>query len=216
MATHIVWDFDGTLFDTYPAVADVFIEVLAGFCISADRDEVLGLLHKSLADTYDFFSARHSIDCETLRTRFIETEEAMDVSLALPFPGAREILSLVIGNGGLNLIYTNRGGSTYKFLAYSGFSQYFREVVTREDGFGRKPSPDCINYFLEKYSLDKNEVIMVGDREIDMLAAINAGIKTCYFDSHGLPVDMETDIRINSLYELEEYLFPCPDPNPSA
>ncbi|MFO7612812.1 MAG: HAD-IA family hydrolase [Clostridia bacterium] len=216
MARHIIWDFDGTLFDTYPAVADVFMEVLAGFCINADRDEVLQLLHKSLADTYDCFSARHSIDRETLRSRFIETEEAMDVSLALPFPGAREMLSLVIRNGGLNLIYTNRGGSTFNFLAHSGFSEYFREVVTRDDGFGRKPSPDCINYFLEKYSLDKNEVMMVGDREIDMLAAINAGIKTCYFDSHGLPIDMETDIRIDSLYELETHLSPGPDPNPSA
>ena len=58
MIKDVIWDFDGTLFDTYPAIAGVFLESLESFGISEDRRDVLKLLHQSLSDTYDYFSAK--------------------------------------------------------------------------------------------------------------------------------------------------------------
>ena len=138
--------------------------------------------------------------------KFVESEEAMDVSMAKPFPGAEEMLNHVKKNGGKNFIYTNRGASTYSFLEYEGHMEYFTEIITREDGFGRKPKPDCINYLVEKYSLDNETTLMVGDREIDVLAAHNACIKSCYFNSHHIAIPNETDIYIESLPELLPYI----------
>ena len=206
MIKDVIWDFDGTLFDTYPAIADVFLETFRYYDIEETRAEVLQLLHQSLSETYDFFSAKHSIERADLRSKFVETEEAMDVSKALPFLGAELILTHVIKNDGMNFIYTNRGASTYSFLKHAGHMKYFTEIVTREDGFGRKPSPDCINYFIEKYSMNRDETLMVGDREIDVLAAHNACIKSCYFNSHHIPIGTSTDIYIDALFDLLPYL----------
>lgn len=206
MIKDIIWDFDGTLFDTYPAIADVFLETFRHFSIYEDRREVLGMLHRSLAETYDHFSMKHSIGRETLRAKFVETEEAMDVSLAGPFPGAVALLTHVRAKGGRNFIYTNRGASTYSFLEHAGHMNYFTEIITREDGFGRKPKPDCILYLMEKYSLEPDETLMVGDREIDVLAGKNAGIKSCYFNSHRISIPSIPDIYIDSLPELLPYI----------
>lgn len=207
MIKNIIWDFDGTLFDTYPAIAGIFITTLKSFGIVGNRKKVLHMLHKSLSKTYDCLSNEHSIDRETLRSRFMEMEEAMDVSMVVPFNGARQLLTHIIDSGGINLIYTNRGASTFAFLENSGYMKYFLEVITREDGFGRKPSPGCINYFIKKYNLKKSEVLMLGDREIDILAAKNADIKSGYFNSHHIPISIEYDIYIDSLPELLPYLY---------
>ncbi|MCD6323076.1 MAG: HAD-IA family hydrolase [Clostridiales bacterium] len=206
MIKDVIWDFDGTLFDTYPAIADVFLETFRQFDIDESRTEVLEYLHQSLAETYEHFSAKHSLNNENLREKFVETEEAMDVSKALPFEGAEEILSKIIKNGGMNFIYTNRGTSTYSFLEYTGYMKYFTEIITREDGYGRKPSPDCIIYLTKKYSFNKEETLMVGDREIDVLAGYNAGIKSCYFNSHQISIPTKPHIYIDHLLELTPYL----------
>ena len=47
---------------------------------------------------------------------------------------------------------------------------------------------------------------MVGDREIDVLAGFNAGIKSCYFNSHQIAIPTKPDIYIDTLPELIPYL----------
>lgn len=207
MIKNVIWDFDGTLFDTYPAIAGVFLKALERFGISEKRACVLKMLHQSLSDTYDHFSVKYSIDREELRNVFVSSEEGMDVNSARPFDGVPSILGKISQNGGSNLIYTNRGKSTYDFLEKSGLTGYFTEIITFEDGFGRKPSPDCINYFVDKYSFVRGETLMVGDREIDVLAAHNAGIKSCYFNSHQLPIPTKPHIYIDSIPDLLPHII---------
>jgi len=206
MFRYIIWDFDGTLFDTYPAVADVFVNVLSTYGICEERKDILVYLHRSLGETFSHYSDKYGIEYEDLRNRFTVTEEGMDPSGSLPFPGASVLLEKVITLDGMNLIYTNRGNSIYNFLEHFGYTPYFREIITREDGFGRKPRPDCIHYFIDKYKLKKDDVLMVGDRELDVLAAKNAGIRCCYFNSHSIPIETNADIYIESLEELDEHI----------
>lgn len=206
MYQNVIWDFDGTLFDTYPAVADVFVDVLSTYGISGAKAEILIYLHQSLGETFSFLSEKYSLESVELRRKFIETEETMDASGSLPFPGASALLEKVIEKGGKNLIYTNRGNSIHNFLNHFGYTGYFTEIITREDGFGRKPKPDCILYFIDKYNFKKSELLMVGDRELDVLAAHNAGISSCYFNSHNIPIDTTADIYIESLAELDPYI----------
>ncbi|MBR3483981.1 MAG: HAD-IA family hydrolase [Lachnospiraceae bacterium] len=52
----------------------------------------------------------------------------------------------------------------------------FNEIVTSQSGFARKPEPDGINYFIDKYNLNRKNVYYVGDRTIDMDCAKNAGV----------------------------------------
>lgn len=206
MFSNIVWDFDGTLFDTYPAVADVFIRVLSSYGFSEERSEILRYLHLSLGETYSHFSEKYSLDMWEFREKFVTEEEKMDTSGSIPFPGAELLLEKVIAKKGMNLIYTNRGNSIYRFLDLHGYSGYFTEIITREDGFGKKPEPQCLIYFMEKYNLPRESMLMVGDRELDVLAARNAGISSCYFNSHNIPIETDADIYIENLIDLNPYI----------
>ena len=47
----------------------------------------------------------------------------------------------------------------------------------------RKPKPGGINYFVEKYSLDRSQSFMVGDRWKDIDAGISAGCRTIFIES---------------------------------
>lgn len=62
-----------------------------------------------------------------------------------------------------------------------GLYGYFSDFITSQQGFERKPSPDAINYLINKYDMIHSETIMIGDRDLDLLAAKNAGISACYF-----------------------------------
>ena len=47
----------------------------------------------------------------------------------------------------------------------------------------RKPKPGGINYFVEKYSLDRSRCFMVGDRWKDIEAGISAGFRTIFIEN---------------------------------
>ncbi len=46
----------------------------------------------------------------------------------------------------------------------------------RKDSFDRKPNPGMLLQATEKYGLDLNRSIMIGDKDSDMQAAYNAGV----------------------------------------
>ena len=56
--------------------------------------------------------------------------------------------------------------STYSYCPYCDTNNEFR-----------KPNPGMINKYIECYNIKKENCLMVGDREEDMLCAKNAGIK---------------------------------------
>ena len=74
-------------------------------------------------------------------------------------------------------MYTHKGRKAYDILKNLGMLAYFREIVTGENGFPRKPSPEGIQYLLEKYRLNRRSTFYVGDRNIDMECAQNANIQ---------------------------------------
>lgn len=195
MIKHIIWDFDGTLFDTYPEISKVFQRTLKQFGIDEDRNEILKNLHQSLFQTYQIYVDKYNLDFMTLRKTFSSHDEEMCPSNIHPFEGVEDVIRSIEGS---NYIFTHRGKSTFKYLDYYDFTKYFNEIITREDGYSRKPEPDALLYLIDKHSLRKEETIYIGDRIIDVQCAKNAGIRSCYFDSHGIAIDETADYFINS------------------
>ena len=66
-----------------------------------------------------------------------------------------------------------------------GLTGFFREILTSQSGFARKPAPDAIVYLMDKYRLEREHTYYVGDRSLDMQCAKNAGISGILFlDEH--------------------------------
>ncbi|MCR8644485.1 HAD-IA family hydrolase [Paenibacillus sp. N1-5-1-14] len=166
---NILWDFDGTLFNTYPAYTDTIYEVLEG---QASKQEIMSHLKISFSHM-----EKHYHLTEVHKTKILELKKNFHPSQTPPFPFLEKVLQSADNN--VIMTHKSRKGVT-EILSYYGWLDYFQEMVTKEDGFPRKPDPASYIYLHDKYKLD----LAIGDRELDILPAKAIGIQTCLFQNN--------------------------------
>jgi HAD superfamily hydrolase (TIGR01509 family) len=81
----------------------------------------------------------------------------------------------------------------------------FSGWVTADDNYAKKPDPAAFEATIKIHSLDREETLAVGDREIDILAGHAAGLKTCLFSQEN-PETVATLI-VNSFQRLHNWLI---------
>ncbi|MBQ8227906.1 MAG: HAD-IA family hydrolase [Clostridia bacterium] len=177
MFKNYIWDFDGMLFDSYPHITTAFEKMMNDYGINIDYVETKRMLEISFATAYDYYGTT-----DEQKERFREYEHDFDLEpIAVPFANTIETLKKVHENGGKNFLYTHRGASAFYYLKKYGVYDLFEDFVTSENGFPMKPCPDAVNHIVAKHNLNKNETVMIGDREIDVMSGKNAGTKGCLF-----------------------------------
>ena len=181
MIHHVIWDFDGTLFDTYPAMARAFREALAdiGSPDLPTIPEILVPLKIIMDEAYRVFVTEKGLPMDEARAAYKRRSPKAEAEIAFPFAAAKQLCMDIVAAGGKNYIFTHRNTSTLAMLEKFGMLDLFEEIVTSKNGYARKPAPDAINYLMEKYAMDPADAIMIGDREHDVLSGVNAGIRTC-------------------------------------
>ena len=201
---HIIWDFDGTLFDTYPVMGNAFQMTLLESGIIESLDEILKYMKISMTHAIQHYKEKYLIDAKFIE-KYEEKRKSMECEYCKPYIGAEDICRSIYNSGKKNYLYTHRGESAIKLLKANKLYAYFTECITTLNGFERKPSPNAINYLIQKYNILNDEAIMIGDRELDILSAKNAGINACYFNEHG-EKNKVAEYSINNLKQLKVFL----------
>lgn len=206
MFRHIIWDFDGTLFDTYPCTTMALSAALKKRGISVPDNELYSLLKQTVGTALSYCQEKFGLD-ETLASDFRRIRESMEVDVCQPYPGVRELLSDVVAAGGYNYICTNRGASLFPMLERHGLLALFRGFATADDGVALKPDPALNLLLIEKYSMDKSEAVIVGDRELDVVSGQRAGIAAlAYMDGSGANIDC-ADLKATSISDIRKILL---------
>lgn len=205
MFKNIIWDFDGTLFDTYPGMIYAFKRALKDSGVDVCENEILKYMKVSVSNAINHFKKNYALSNDFYE-KFAGYEKNLEADKVMPFPFAKEICFEFQKSGGKNYILTHRGNSTFKFLKYHGMLKCFEEVVIKHNGLKRKPDPEGFIYFIEKYNMEKDAVLAIGDRELDILGARNADIKTCLYNTNNIDFKESIDFRINSLSDLYDIL----------
>ena len=201
MIKHIIWDFDGTLFDSYPGMVNAFLRALKKYEIEAEYDEVLKLFLNSEKTAVQYYQKRFLLGEELIEV-YQDEKSHIDLSSMLPFPYAKEVCQRIKEAGRYNYILTHRGSTTYDILRKNGMVELFTEIVTKDNQFARKPDPEAIYYLLDKYQIDLKEAMIVGDREIEILLGQKAKVKTCFYESGNREPELQADYRVKSLEEV--------------
>ena len=201
MIKHIIWDFDGTLFDSYPGMVNAFLRALKKYEIEADYDEVLKLFLNSEKTAVQYYQNQFLLG-EELTEVYQDEKSHIDLSNMLPFPYAKEVCQRIKEAGRYNYILTHRGSTTYDILRKNGMVELFTEIVTKDNQFARKPDPEAIYYLLDKYQIHPKEAMIVGDREIEILLGQKAKVKTCFYESGNREPELQADYRVKSLEEV--------------
>lgn len=198
MITEFIWDFDGMLFDTYPHTTAALCEYFRRRGRIIDEKEAFDKLKISIREAFYHFGITQKDEKE-----FYEIEDDLDfLPRGVPYEGIPEILRYITENGGRNYLYTHRDRVAIQYLDLYGLTPLFTDFVTREMDFPFKPSPDAVNYIIEKHSLKKENCLMLGDRTIDCGSGINAGIKALLFDEFGTLKDSEYTYYTDSIDEV--------------
>jgi phosphoglycolate phosphatase-like HAD superfamily hydrolase len=182
MIQHLIWDVDGTLFDTYPAIAQSFQAALHDLGATTPFDEVMRLSQISLDHCLNTLSRVHALATDDLEERFAHHYQTVTPEDQPPFAGVKAVCEHIRARGGLNLIVTHRGRAGLdRLLAAHRLTDYFIDITSNDDAYPRKPDPAAFIALIKKHHLPQAATLGVGDRDIDILAAQAAGVRAALF-----------------------------------
>lgn len=171
-----IWDMDGTLVDSYPAIVPAAGETLAVFGVDLEPEEIhREVIASSVGALLERIARERGLDAAAMKADFARRNDGR-IGDIRPMPHAKECLEALRRAGHQSFVYTHRGASCPAILRQNGLEAYFTEIVTALSGFPRKPEPDAILYLMKKYGLERDACFYVGDRSLDVEAAERAGI----------------------------------------
>ena len=179
MLTTVVFDLDGTLLDT---LGDLAASV--NFAL-----RTYGLPERSLKEIRSFlgngirYLMQHAVpegvtgdDFEPVFATFREPYVEHCLDTTSPYEGIMPLLDELRSRGVRMAIVSNKLHPAVKELSERFFKGYVTSAVGESATVRRKPNPDAVIAALKELGSTKEEAIYVGDSEVDLATANNAGI----------------------------------------
>ncbi len=173
-----IFDLDGTILNTIDDLADSLNYALAKN----------GYKERSVAETQSFVGngllmlVKRAINPET------SEEEAKKVLADLkayykihcadktkPYEGIPELLKDLKTAGYRLAVVSNKADYAVQILCEQYFPGIFDLSVGEKENVRRKPAPDSVNAVLAEFGLTKEEAVYIGDSDVDIETAENAG-----------------------------------------
>lgn len=202
---HIIWDFDGTLFDTCPIMIGNLQSALREFGFEADMLEAQQLMLQSFCAARNHYADRFGITRDALMEAYLRCDaQSARQPTALPMEGAEAVLRQAVATGRRNYIFTHRHvHETRAYLQHYDLLQYFSDLVGPETpGFARKPAPDGIVQLMQRHRIALESAVMVGNRQMDLESGRNAGISTAHLICPAAPEALDCTWCLHTLRDL--------------
>lgn len=170
----VIFDFDGTLFDTVPLIVASHRHALQSVLGRDESDAVLKAgIGKPLLEQMRSFDPEHA---EELITAYQEWNREATPRYVRWFPHIGEILVRLQSEGVAVAIATSKARPAIDLaFALHPPSIRFEVIVTLEDSASHKPDPTPILTAIERCSSTAAKAVYVGDATVDMIAARAAG-----------------------------------------
>jgi phosphoglycolate phosphatase len=190
----IIYDCDGVLFDSLEANGRLYNDL----CMSVGRppltSEELSYVH-----CHTVFEAIRFMfkDDNGLEKKALELLKQVDFKHYIAFlkmePHLIETLTLLKEKGIWRVVNTNRTTTMPHIMDRFGLRPYFDMVVTALDVKNPKPHRESVDKIIDTLKLDRNEVVFVGDSEVDQQTAESAGVRFVAYKNRDLGGDTFID-----------------------
>ena len=198
---NILWQVNGALFDTYPALTYSFSKALSEMGFSVALNVIDGLVRQSLDDSVDILSGRFKLDPQLLRQKFIESYRSISPASQMPFPGVHTICEFIHRNGGSNLALTDTGVEfAGRLLETHQFLDLITDTIYMKTSDANQTDPALLRAVLDQYSLTPGETLHIVTRGLDVQAGRMAGIRTCLYGK--AETNVAADIQIETYSQL--------------
>jgi phosphoglycolate phosphatase len=174
----VIYDCDGVLFDSLQANTKLYNDLCAHVGRSPlQKDEIKYAHIHTVYEAIRFIFGKN----ESLEKKALETMKQIDlrnyiVHLKLE-PHLLQTLETLKEKGIPRAISTNRTTSMAYVMERFNLHPYFEMLVTALDVKNPKPHPESIEKIIAAFKLKKEEVVFVGDSDIDKEAAEASGVR---------------------------------------
>ena len=175
MKTGIIWDLDGTLLNTLDDLTDAVNYSLRQYgCPERTAAEVRSFLGNGAKKLIwqALPSGEDAPDPEEVLKTYQKYYQAHCQIQTAPYPGIPEVLDQLSREGIPMAVVSNKPDGAVKALC----AHWFPQLQARGEApdCPRKPAPDMVLKAMEDLGAD--QYVYVGDSEVDVLTAQNAGI----------------------------------------
>lgn len=210
MIQRLIFDVDGTLIDSKIDIADAQLWVLRQMGIDRwTREDIYPRIGRPLTETFKELLPPEMHDRITEAKRmYIAHYRPRALDTTTLFPGVEETLATLHAHHIPMAVATTKSGVTAnRVLEHFGIRQYFVQVQGTDDT-PAKPDPYVVNRILREQGWSANETALVGDSEVDILCAHNAGIQawavTWGATTEARAIELGADRIVKNITELLE------------
>lgn len=188
MYKHILFDLDGTVIDTLPALVEAANRTLKKFNFKrtpVTLKEAAPYMGHGTPYLVKCCFKNADLDYNPIVKYYISQQLITHPKLAKEYPNTTKALLLLQALDYSFYIATNKPQPVADLIIPHIFGKdLFKCVVGQNDSRAKKPNPEVINIVINKYKLKRSECLYVGDSHIDILTAKNAKIDCCLI-THG-------------------------------
>jgi phosphoglycolate phosphatase len=175
----VLFDMDGTVLNTVEDLTDAMNHSLNKFGFpSRTIEEVKSFLGKGPTHFVNC-AVPEGTDEATRRTLQAYNEEYYDTHCQIktaPYPGIMELLGALRQQGIKLAVISNKQDPAVQALAQQHFNGLMELAVGTGPDVACKPNPAAVLKAMEQLNVTKAETVYVGDMDVDMNTAKNAGI----------------------------------------
>ena len=209
----ILFDLDGTLTDSAPGITRCVQYALARLGIEeSDLDKLRPFVGPPLVDSFKAYYRMNDRDAALARDYYRERFASVGLYENAVYPGVEALLECLRQAGTKMVIATSKPTVyTVKILEHFGLSRYFAAVVGSNLDNTRVDKGEVIAAALEEAGCrDGSKVVMVGDREHDVIGARENGIAVIAVGyGYGSPEELAAaapDYTVPTVAALQELL----------
>lgn len=176
----VIFDLDGTLLDTlddlcnsvnyslrtnnFPerSLTEVRTFVGNGIRLLIERSVPEGTSKELIDKTFECFKTYYAVHCND-KTK--------------TYPGVMDMLKELKKNGYKIAVLSNKAQYAVTKLCDIYFNNLLDDAVGARENVAKKPSPDALYICAENNNINLNNVIYVGDSDVDVATANNAGVR---------------------------------------
>jgi phosphoglycolate phosphatase len=176
---YILFDLDGTITDSGIGITNSVIYALKKFGIEVkDRSELRRFIGPPLLYSFENFYNLSKDESKNAVEYYREYYREKGIFENLVYDGFEDLLKKLIANNKTLVVATSKPHVFAKqILEHFNLAKYFTFIAGDEFDGTRGKKADVIKYALESCNIDDlSKVIMVGDREHDILGAKSVGI----------------------------------------
>jgi len=175
----VIFDLDGTILDTLEDLTDAVnyalskngqpersIEEVRRFVGNGIKKLIVRAVQPDTPDE----------DADKIYDDFMPYYKEHCADKTKPYEGIEELLNELKREGYMTAVVSNKADVAVKKLCEQYFSGLFDYCVGERAGILKKPAPDSVNEVINKLSINTSDAVYVGDSDVDLETAENAGI----------------------------------------